>query len=137
MSFFWLVQLGLVVAILALASICVRAVRERTRLRGLWTNGLTAQATVTREWTVERVENLEQHHAYEFTAADGRTVRLEESGGPSSRRVGDLVRVYYLPGRPEGATATQPGDGSGGGTAAIVVALAATAVLLAVLIDSL
>jgi hypothetical protein len=51
------------------------------------------------------------HHVYEFTTRDGRVIRFDEDGGPSTTVEGDIVTVHYLPERPERATAKVPARG--------------------------
>ncbi|MFF9623900.1 hypothetical protein [Streptomyces griseosporeus] len=48
------------------------------------------------------------HHVYESTTRDGRAVRFEEKNGPATVLEGDITTVWYVPDRPERATAHAP-----------------------------
>ncbi|MEU1666594.1 DUF3592 domain-containing protein [Streptomyces sparsogenes] len=97
----------------------VKVSRRARLIRAMWGSGFTAQARCLRMYTtVHRHSNNSNttttrlHHVYEFLAPDGRPVRFEETGGPGTRVEGDIVTVYYLPDRPQQATALEPGDRS-------------------------
>ncbi len=80
------------------------------------------------------------HHVYEFTTRDGRVIRFDEEGGPSTTVEGDIVTVHYLPDRPERATARVPAPGklaaSTGCALVFLAAFIAFAVFLMVVANS-
>ncbi|MGY0024250.1 DUF3592 domain-containing protein [Streptomyces sp. cg35] len=85
--------------------------RQSLRLRTAWRGGLTAEARCLRAYTRTSGgdrPHTTQHHVYEFTTGDGRTVRIDEAGGPAVTVQGDVVVVRYAPDRPEHATAHAP-----------------------------
>ncbi|NEB76726.1 hypothetical protein G3I40_16065 [Streptomyces sp. SID14478] len=86
-------------------------VRRSLRLRAAWRGGLTAEARCLRAYTTRSGgdhPSTTQHHVYEFTARDGRTVRIDEPGGPAMTVQGDVVLVHYTAEHPEHATAHAP-----------------------------
>ncbi|MGB8942670.1 MAG: DUF3592 domain-containing protein [Streptomyces sp.] len=102
----------LIVLMVWAAYAIVRRTRQR---RAAWESGLTAQARVVRAWvTVQMVNNVArriQWHEYDFTTADGLTVRFKEAAGPASRVPGDATLVYYAGDEPDKATASEPQPG--------------------------
>ncbi|MFJ9035612.1 DUF3592 domain-containing protein [Streptomyces sp. NPDC102406] len=90
-------------------------VRRSLRLRAAWRGGLTAEARCLRAYTSRGGDDhphTTQHHVYEFTARDGRTVRIDEAGGPATTVPGDVVVVHYAARHPEHATARAPRPGT-------------------------
>lgn len=85
--------------------------RRAFEMRAAWRGGLTAEARCLRAYTRTRGgehPRTVQHHVYEFTARDGRTVRFDEAGGRATTLPGDTVVVHYTDSRPERATAREP-----------------------------
>ncbi|WP_338696892.1 DUF3592 domain-containing protein [Streptomyces sp. Q6] len=82
------------------------------QMHAAWRSGLTAEARCLRTYTSvgggERSTTTTQHHVFEFTTPEGRTVRFDEAGGPTTVVQGDLVVVHYTAARPERATASPP-----------------------------
>ncbi len=116
-------------ALLAIFVCCGVALVRRTRQRReAWASGMTAQARVLRAWVTTRMVNSVvqrvQWHEYDYTTADGRAVRFEESGGPRDQAAGDTVLVHYAPNAPERATTSEPQPGKD---------MTATAIWLAVM----
>ncbi|MFD8308503.1 DUF3592 domain-containing protein [Streptomyces sp. NPDC059690] len=94
----------------------VVVLRRSREVSGAWSSGFTAEARCIKSYTTtsrsgDNMVRTTLHHVYEFTTRDGRLVRFEETGGPSTRVEGDIVTVYYLPERPERATAKAPAPG--------------------------
>ncbi|MBB1256763.1 DUF3592 domain-containing protein [Streptomyces alkaliterrae] len=87
-----------------------RVLGRSLQLRRAWSSGLVAQGRCVRTYTTthgyddNRVSTT-LHHVYEFTTADGRSVRFEEPGGSALTVEGDVVPVRYAAERPEHATA--------------------------------
>ncbi|MEV1020761.1 DUF3592 domain-containing protein [Streptomyces sp. NPDC050264] len=102
-------------------------VRRSLRLRAAWRGGLTAQARCLRAYTSRsggEHPTTTHHHVYEFTARGGRTVRIDEAGGPATTVQGDMVVVHYTADHPEHATARTPRPwGNLAGTAVMLVLL--------------
>ncbi|MDQ0578625.1 hypothetical protein QF030_000803 [Streptomyces rishiriensis] len=80
------------------------------------------------------------HHVYEFMTRDGRVIRFDETGGPSTRVESDIVTVHYLPERPERATAKVPAPGklaaSTGCALLFITVFIAFAIFLIVVVNS-
>ncbi|MGI5401216.1 hypothetical protein ACQEVG_17505 [Streptomyces sp. CA-135486] len=113
MDFVFHVLFPLIIVMLIWAGYAlIRRTQER---RAAWESGLTARARVVRAYVrVQMVNNVTrriQYHEYDFTTADGRTVRFDEAGGPASRGVGDETLVYYTREQPDKATASEPVPG--------------------------
>jgi hypothetical protein len=91
--------------------------RRARRIGRTWSHGLTAEARCLRMFTTtsggggDTSVRTTVHHVYEFTTREGRTVRLEEEGGPATVLEGDIVTVRYLPEQPGRATARPPAHG--------------------------
>ncbi|MEV6316233.1 DUF3592 domain-containing protein [Streptomyces sp. NPDC051776] len=100
----------LMIAVALVAAL--RTVRRYLRLRAAWAGGATAEARCLRAYTTtsgdRRHVRSTQHHVYEFTDRMGRSVRFEETDGPSTTVLGDNVVVHYPPDRPDRATAIPP-----------------------------
>jgi hypothetical protein len=123
-AFFYVVP-SLMIAMVLLAA--VRVVRRSLRLRSAWNSGLTAEARCLRTYTTTRgggdsAVRTTLHHVYEFTTREGRPVRMEEAGGPSTVIEGDIVTVHYTAEHPERATAQAPARGrAAAGTVGMLV----------------
>ncbi|MEU0059232.1 DUF3592 domain-containing protein [Streptomyces sp. NPDC006334] len=94
-----------------------RALRRTRQVNAAWSSGVTAEGCCLRTYTRtsgggDSPVRTTLHHVYEFTARDGRSVRFDEGGGPGTTLEGDAVTVYYVPDRPEGATALTPRRGA-------------------------
>lgn len=94
----------------------VVVLRRSREVSGAWSSGFTAEARCIKSYTTtsrsgDNMVRTTLHHVYEFTTRDGRLIRFEETGGPSTRVEGDIVTVYYLPEHPERATAKTPAPG--------------------------
>lgn len=93
----------------------VVVLRRSREVSSAWSSGITAEARCIRSYTTtsRSGDNVRTtlHHVYEFTARDGRVIRFDETGGPSTRVEGDVVTVHYVPERPEHATAKVPAPG--------------------------
>ncbi|MGW4908010.1 DUF3592 domain-containing protein [Streptomyces sp. NPDC004270] len=94
----------------------VRTLKRSSQISRAWRHGRTAEARCLRSYTTtsgggDTSVTTTLHHVYEFTTAEGRTVRIDESNGRSTVVEGDFVTVYYLPENPEGATAQPPAPG--------------------------
>ncbi|MFG3017145.1 DUF3592 domain-containing protein [Streptomyces sp. NPDC048254] len=94
----------------------IRTVKRSRQISRTWRHGRTAEARCLRSYTTtsgggDTSVTTTLHHVYEFTTAEGRTVRIDESNGRSTVVEGDFVTVYYLPENPEGATARPPAPG--------------------------
>ncbi|MFE0512400.1 DUF3592 domain-containing protein [Streptomyces sp. NPDC058964] len=109
-----------VIPIVMIAGVSVMAAKTIGRSRqisGAWDHGLTAEARCLRSYTTtsggggDTSVSTSLHHVYEFTTREGRAVRFDEVNGPSTVIEGDYVTVYYLPDRPERATAHPPARG--------------------------
>ncbi|MFJ8827334.1 DUF3592 domain-containing protein [Streptomyces sp. NPDC102467] len=116
----------LVPVFIACVALCMggAVVRRSLRLRAAWRSGLTAQARCLRAYTSRgggEHPTTTHHHVYEFADRDGRTIRIDEAGGPATTVQGDVVVVHYTADHPEHATARAPRP---------VGALAGTAVML-------
>lgn len=112
-ALFNLVPLLLVALAVYMAVVLLRRSRQ---VSDAWSRGITAEARCVRSYTTtsgggDSMVRTTLHHVYEFTARDGRVIRFEEEGGPSTRVEGDSVTVHYLPERPEKATAKVPAPG--------------------------
>ncbi|MFE1950156.1 DUF3592 domain-containing protein [Streptomyces sp. NPDC059524] len=90
-------------------------VRGTFRIGAAWRGGRTAEARCLRAYTTvdphmdgDTRTTTTQHHVYEFTTRDGRTLRIEEEGGPATTVEGDVVIVHYRDSHPEQATAHPP-----------------------------
>ncbi|WP_028803466.1 DUF3592 domain-containing protein [Streptomyces sp. 142MFCol3.1] len=107
----------------------VKVVRRSLELRRAWSSGLTAEARCLRSYTTtsgggSASVTTTLHHVYEYTTREGRTVRFDEAGGPSTVVEGDIVTVHYAAGRPEKATAREPHPGrAAAGTVGFLVFL--------------
>ncbi|MFF1451663.1 DUF3592 domain-containing protein [Streptomyces sp. NPDC058274] len=123
-AFFYVVP-SLMIAMVLLAA--ARVVRRSLRLRSAWNSGLTAEARCLRTYTTTRgggdsAVRTTLHHVYEFTTREGRPVRMEEAGGPSTVIEGDIVTVHYTAEHPELATAHAPARGKmAAGTVGLLV----------------
>ncbi|WP_343236180.1 DUF3592 domain-containing protein [Streptomyces arenae] len=94
----------------------VRTLRRSSEISRAWRHGRTAEARCLRSYTTtsgggETSVTTTLHHVYEFTTAEGRAVRIDERDGAPTVVEGDFVTVYYLPERPEKATAQPPAQG--------------------------
>ncbi|MEV5959190.1 DUF3592 domain-containing protein [Streptomyces sp. NPDC051987] len=95
----------------------VRTLRRSSEVSRAWRHGRTAEARCLRAYTTtsggggDTSVTTTLHHVYEFTTAEGRTVRIDERNGRSTVVEGDFVTVYYLPEQPEKATAQPPARG--------------------------
>ncbi|MEV6765231.1 DUF3592 domain-containing protein [Streptomyces sp. NPDC051105] len=95
----------------------VRTLKRSSQISRAWRHGRTAEARCLRSYTTtsggsgDTSVTTTLHHVFEFTTAEGRTVRINESDGRSTVVEGDFVTVYYLPENPEGATAQPPAQG--------------------------
>ncbi|MEV5608460.1 DUF3592 domain-containing protein [Streptomyces sp. NPDC052225] len=109
MDFMFYVIPGIIAAV-ALA-IGYRVLGRAFQLRAAWRSGLTAEARCLRTYTSvsggERPTTT-QHHVFEFTTPEGRTVRFDEANGPATVVQGDVVVVHYTAAHPERATAGPP-----------------------------
>ncbi|MGW1225032.1 DUF3592 domain-containing protein [Streptomyces sp. NPDC001478] len=88
---------------------------ESPRLRAAW-DGRTAEARCTSVRTeetqdAEGVPTTVSRVTLEFTAADGRTVSIEERRTRLAPEEGDFVTVYYAEDAPDEATARTPSFG--------------------------
>jgi hypothetical protein len=112
-AFFYILPgIFVVVGVLGL----VRTLRRSSEISRAWRHGRTAEARCLRSYTTtsgggETSVTTTLHHVYEFTTAEGRTVRIDETNGRSTVVEGDFVTVYYLPENPEKATAQPPAQG--------------------------
>lgn len=106
-------------SLIAAVALCAAygVVRRTVEMRLAWRSGLTAEARCLRAYTSAnrdsdgRTTGSTWHHVYEYTAADGRTVRFEEQNGPATILEGDFVQVHYTAARPQRATAFRPDSG--------------------------
>ncbi|MGW2958225.1 DUF3592 domain-containing protein [Streptomyces sp. NPDC001220] len=95
----------------------VRTLKRSRQISRTWRYGRTAEARCLRSYTTtsggsgDTSVTTTLHHVYEFTTAEGRTVRFDESNGRSTVVEGDFVTVYYLPETPEKATVQPPAPG--------------------------
>ncbi|WP_308310665.1 DUF3592 domain-containing protein [Streptomyces sp. GbtcB6] len=111
--FYVLPGIFVVVGVLGL----VRTLRRSSQISRAWRHGRTAEARCLRSYTTtsggggDTAVTTTLHHVFEFTTAEGRTVRIDERNGRSTVVEGDFVTVYYLPENPEGATAQAPAQG--------------------------
>ncbi|MEV5727161.1 MULTISPECIES: DUF3592 domain-containing protein [Streptomyces] len=106
-ALFQLVPLGVIAVAVYFGFVVVRRHRQ---ISSAWSSGFTAPARCVRSYTTtsgggSRAVSTTLHHVYEFTTHDGRVVRFDEEGGPSTTVEGDIVTVHYRPERPEHATA--------------------------------
>jgi hypothetical protein len=91
-------------------------VRKALRINQAW-KGPTAEGRCLRMFTTtsggsgDSSVTTTLHHVYEFTTPDGRAVRFEEKNGPATVLEGDITTVWYVPDRPERATAQAPARG--------------------------
>ncbi|WP_437064165.1 DUF3592 domain-containing protein [Streptomyces sp. enrichment culture] len=112
-ALFKLVPLALIAVAVCFAVVVIRRHRQ---VSGAWSSGYAAQARCLRSYTTtsrsgDNAVRTTLHHVYEFMTPDGRVVRFDEEGGPSTTVEGDIVTVYYRPERPEQATARVPAPG--------------------------
>ncbi|GHE51210.1 DUF3592 domain-containing protein [Streptomyces capitiformicae] len=130
-----------ILLILFAVYIAVVLLRRSRQVSAAWTRGITAQARCVRSYTTtsgggNNTVRTTLHHVYEFTTGDGRVIRFDEEGGPSTTVEGDIVTVHYLPERPERATAKVPAQGklaaSTGGAMLFLAVFIAFAVFLMV-----
>jgi hypothetical protein len=119
---------GLIIAAVVFAA--VRIIRRLLDLRRAWNSGLTAEAHCLRSYTTtsggggDSSVTTTLHHVYEFRTREGRAVRFDERGGPSTIIEGDIVTVHYTAERPEKATAHAPSPvRAAAGTVGILVFL--------------
>ncbi|MER7185233.1 DUF3592 domain-containing protein [Streptomyces hyaluromycini] len=111
--FYVLPGIFVVVGVLGL----VRTLRRSSEISRAWRHGRTAEARCLRSYTTtsggggDTAVTTTLHHVFEFTTAEGRTVRIDERNGRSTVVEGDFVTVYYLPENPEGGTAQPPAQG--------------------------
>ncbi|MFE9659928.1 DUF3592 domain-containing protein [Streptomyces sp. NPDC005955] len=107
--FFYAVPLVIAGGAVAAGVMTVRRGQERSRA---WNSGLVAEAECLRVYTTtRRTENgsyTTHHFVFEFTTAEGVTVRFEEAGLSTTIVQGDVVPVHYSADRPEKATAHEP-----------------------------
>ncbi|MEU6194911.1 DUF3592 domain-containing protein [Streptomyces sp. NPDC047061] len=95
----------------------VRTLKRSSEISRAWRHGRTAEARCLRSYATtsggggDTSVTTTLHHVFEFTTAEGRTVRIDERNGRSTVVEGDFVTVYYLPENPEGATAQPPAQG--------------------------
>jgi hypothetical protein len=94
----------------------VRTLRRSRQISRTWRHGRTAEARCLRTYTTasgggETRVRTTLHRVLEFTTAEGRSVRIDDTAGPSTVIEGDFVTVYYLPESPEKATAQPPARG--------------------------
>ncbi|WP_309500462.1 DUF3592 domain-containing protein [Streptomyces shenzhenensis] len=95
----------------------VRTLGRSSEISRAWRHGRTAEARCLRSYTTtsggggDAAVTTTLHHVYEFTTAEGRTVRIDEANGRSTVVEGDFVTVHYLPEHPEKATARPPAQG--------------------------
>ncbi|MGW7426929.1 DUF3592 domain-containing protein [Streptomyces sp. NPDC054813] len=95
----------------------IRTLKRSRQISRAWRHGRTAEARCLRSYTTtsggsgDTSVTTTLHHVFEFTTAEGRTVRIDETNGPSTVVEGDFVTVYYLPETPEKATAQPPAQG--------------------------
>ncbi|MET9914417.1 DUF3592 domain-containing protein [Streptomyces sp. NPDC006476] len=93
----------------------VVVLRRSRQVSRAWSSGITADARCIRSYTTTSRSGdsvrTTLHHVYEFATRDGRGIRFDETGGPSTRVEGDIVTVHYLPEHPERATAKVPAPG--------------------------
>ncbi|MEU0965554.1 DUF3592 domain-containing protein [Streptomyces sp. NPDC005917] len=94
----------------------VRTLRRSRQISRTWRHGRTAEARCLRTYTTtsgggETSVSTTLHRVLEFTTSEGRSVRIDETAGPSTVVEGDFVTVYYLPENPEAATASPPAHG--------------------------
>ena len=95
----------------------VGTLRRSSEISRAWRHGRTAEARCLRSYTTtsggggDTAVTTTLHHVYEFTTAEGRTVRIDERNGRSTVVEGDFVTVHYLPEHPEKATAQPPAQG--------------------------
>ncbi|MFJ8943182.1 DUF3592 domain-containing protein [Streptomyces sp. NPDC102395] len=113
-AFFYVVPSLMIVGVLFVLH---RALRRTRQVNAAWSSGVTAEGRCLRTYTRtsgggDSPVRTTLHHVYEFTARDGRAVRFDEGGGPGTTLEGDVVTVYYVPDRPEGATALAPRRGA-------------------------
>ncbi|MEU8716473.1 DUF3592 domain-containing protein [Streptomyces sp. NPDC048663] len=92
----------------------IRTLKRSRRISRTWRHGRTAEARCLRVYTTtsgggeDSAVRTTLHQVLEFTTAEGRTVRIDETDGPSTVVEGDFVTVYYLPESPELATGQPP-----------------------------
>ncbi|MEU0675756.1 DUF3592 domain-containing protein [Streptomyces sp. NPDC006172] len=113
-AFFYVVPSLMIAGILFVLH---RSLGHTRQVNAAWGSGVTAEGRCLRIYTStsgggETSVRTTLHHVYEFTARDGRAFRFEEEGGPGTTLEGDVVTVYYVPDRPEGATALAPRRGA-------------------------
>ncbi|WP_171112969.1 MULTISPECIES: DUF3592 domain-containing protein [unclassified Streptomyces] len=141
-ALFNVVPLLLIAVAVCGAVVVLRRSRQVSRA---WSSGITAEARCVRSYTTtngggDSMVRTTLHHVYEFTTRDGRVIRFDEEGGPSTTVEGDIVTVHYLPDRPERATARVPAPGklaaSMGCALVFLAAFIAFAVFLMVVANS-
>ncbi|WTN46438.1 DUF3592 domain-containing protein [Streptomyces sp. NBC_00631] len=113
-AFFYIIPgIFLIVGVLGV----VKTLGRSSEISRTWRHGRTAEARCLRSYTTtsggagDTAVTTTLHHVYEFTTAEGRTVRIDERSGRSTVVEGDFVTVYYLPEHPEKATAQAPAQG--------------------------
>jgi hypothetical protein len=125
--------------------VAVVVLRRSRQVSGAWSSGHTAQARCVRSYTTtsggnDSMVRTTLHHVYEFTTYDGRVIRFDEDGGPSTTVEGDVVTVHYRPEHPERATARTPAPrklaASTGCTLVFLAVFIAFAVFLLVLANT-
>ncbi|MFJ9346820.1 DUF3592 domain-containing protein [Streptomyces sp. NPDC101237] len=94
----------------------VKTLRRSRQISRTWRYGRTAEARCLRIYATtsgggETPVSTTRHHVLEFTTAEGRVVRIDETGGLRTVVEGDFVTVHYLPEAPERATAQPPARG--------------------------
>lgn len=111
---FYVIPLIMIAGVSAMA---VRTIARSRQISGAWNHGLTAEGRCLRSYTTtsggsgDTSTTTTLHHVYEFATREGRTVRFDETNGPSTVIEGDFVTVHYLPDHPERATAHPPARG--------------------------
>lgn len=117
---------GIAVAVLVALS------RAHIHLRRLWRDGIEVDGTCLRSYVKHRGVGTNarsiQHHVYEFRTREGQQLRFDEAGGPATVVEGDTVTIRDQDGRPERATAIQPGQ-----RGALVVTVSGVLIALAII----
>ncbi|MFD8940099.1 DUF3592 domain-containing protein [Streptomyces sp. NPDC059578] len=107
--FFYAAPLLIAGVAVAIAVTTVLRARERSQA---WSSGLVAEARCLRIYTSthrsDSGSRTVRHFVFEFTTAEGRTVRFEEEDLPGTIIEDDFVPVHYTADRPEKATAQEP-----------------------------
>lgn len=108
-ALFNVVPLLLIAVAVCGAVVVLRRSRQVSRA---WSSGITAEARCVRSYTTtngggDSMVRTTLHHVYEFTTRDGRVIRFDEEGGPSTTVEGNIVTVHYLPDRPDRARTVQ------------------------------